>query len=55
MSDGTTSERSCSSSVLVGSGNPYYLTAAGNTLYFRGNNGINGGELWKSDGTIMGR
>ena len=30
------------------------LTAVGNTLYFRADDGINGSELWKSDGTASG-
>ena len=33
---------------------PSYLTAVGNTLYFRANDGTNGQELWKSDGTSAG-
>ena len=33
---------------------PYYLTAVGNTLYFIANDGTNGDELWKSDGTASG-
>ena len=36
------------------SSDPYYLTAVGNTLYFQADNGINGEELWKSDGTEAG-
>ena len=36
------------------SGNPYAFTAVGNTLYFRANDGTNGEELWKSDGTASG-
>ena len=31
-----------------------YLTAVGNTLYFRATDGTNGYELWKSDGTASG-
>ncbi|MDP6640153.1 MAG: hypothetical protein QF817_03685, partial [Candidatus Poseidoniaceae archaeon] len=31
-----------------------YLTAVGSTLYFRANDGTNGYELWKSDGTSNG-
>ena len=37
----------------VGS-NPNSLTAVGNTLYFRADDGTNGYELWKSDGTASG-
>ena len=33
---------------------PAYLTAVGNTLFFRANYGTNGTELWKSDGTASG-
>ena len=33
---------------------PLYLTAVGNTLYFQANDGTNGDELWKSDGTASG-
>ena len=33
------------------SSTPSGLTAVGNTLYFSANDGINGTELWKSDGT----
>jgi ELWxxDGT repeat protein len=36
------------------SGSPSYLTAIGNTLYFRAEDGTNGIELWKSDGTASG-
>ncbi len=34
--------------------NPENLTAVGNTLFFSANNGVNGRELWKSDGTAAG-
>jgi ELWxxDGT repeat protein len=37
-----------------GSGTPDSLTAVGNTLYFRADDGTNGVELWKSDGTASG-
>jgi ELWxxDGT repeat protein len=33
---------------------PNSFTAIGNTLYFQANNGINGTELWMSDGTEAG-
>ena len=36
------------------SSSPSYLTAVGNTLYFRSDDGTNGEELWKSDGTSLG-
>jgi ELWxxDGT repeat protein len=36
------------------SGMPFDLTAVGNTIYFRANDGTNGTELWKSDGTSTG-
>nr|NCR87403.1 hypothetical protein [Microcystis aeruginosa K13-05] len=36
------------------SSSPRYLTAVGSTLYFTANDGLNGFELWKSDGTAAG-
>jgi ELWxxDGT repeat protein len=36
------------------SSSPQNLTFVGNTLYFSANNGSNGRELWKSDGTAAG-
>jgi ELWxxDGT repeat protein len=33
---------------------PSYLTALGNTLFFTADNGVNGLELWKSNGTAAG-
>jgi ELWxxDGT repeat protein len=38
----------------TGNASPSRLTAIGNTLYFRANDGTNGAELWKSDGTAAG-
>ncbi len=38
----------------VFSSNPRYLTAVGNTLFFQAYDGVNGSELWKSDGTAAG-
>ena len=35
-------------------GAPSGLTAVGNTLFFRADDGTNGNELWKSDGTASG-
>jgi ELWxxDGT repeat protein len=42
--------------IYPGSSNssPGSLTARGNTLFFTANDGVNGGELWKSDGTAAG-
>ena len=37
-----------------GGSTPDHLTAVGNTLYFEANDGTNGDELWKSDGTASG-
>ncbi|WP_254066404.1 ELWxxDGT repeat protein, partial [Microcystis aeruginosa] len=34
--------------------NPQNLTAVGNTLFFTADDGVNGRELWKSDGTAAG-
>ena len=36
------------------SSSPSDPTAVGNTLYFTANDGTNGYELWKSDGTASG-
>lgn len=35
----------------TGNSNPANLTALGNTLYFTANDGVNGVQLWSSDGT----
>ena len=40
-------------SMFTGTGGPL-LSFIDNTLYFRASNGINGTELWKSDGTTSG-
>ena len=42
--------------IYTGSNNGYprELTEAGGILYFRANDGTNGSELWKSDGTASG-
>ena len=36
----------------LGGGGP--LVNMGGTLYFSGNDGVHGGELWKTDGTAAG-
>lgn len=38
----------------AGNGNPVNLTNVNGRLFFRGNDGSNGNELWKSDGTTAG-
>ncbi|GBE72833.1 hypothetical protein myaer87_00600 [Microcystis aeruginosa NIES-87] len=38
----------------ISSSDPFNLTVVGNTLYFSANDGVNGYELWKSDGTAAG-
>jgi len=43
-----------SSSYPYSSSYPDELTVVGNTLYFVANDGVNGMELWKSDGTTNG-
>ncbi|MDA7846275.1 hypothetical protein N9A87_04435 [Euryarchaeota archaeon] len=58
-SDGTTNGTMMVKDIWTATiNNGYYgaweLTAFGNTLYFSGNDGTNGGELWKSDGTTNG-
>ena len=52
-SDGTESGTVMVKNINSGSGSsiPTYLTAVGNTLYFRAFDVTNGIELWKSDGT----
>ena len=39
---------------LSGSSNPQFLTDVNGTLYFSAADGVNGTELWKSDGTAAG-
>src|SRR5262249_43368529 len=39
---------------IPNSSDPGNLTAVGNTLFFSAGDGINGRELWKSDGTEAG-
>jgi ELWxxDGT repeat protein len=55
-SDGTTSGTVMVKDINSGSGSSYpnYLTAVGNTLYFKATDGTYGEELWKSDGTASG-
>ena len=59
-SDGTASgtvmvkDINTSGSVGQGSSNPFFLRVVGNTLYFRAEDGTNGAELWKTDGTTSG-
>ena len=38
----------------TGSSNPGWLTNVNGTLFFLANDGVNGTELWKSDGTEAG-
>ncbi|MES2566085.1 MAG: ELWxxDGT repeat protein [Bacteroidota bacterium] len=38
----------------INSSSPYYLTDVNGTLFYTANNGTNGIELWKSDGTAAG-
>ena len=59
-SDGTTAGTvmvkniNSNNSVLSGSSVPQFLTNVNGTLFFGADNGINGFELWKSDGTDAG-
>ncbi|MCB0845086.1 MAG: hypothetical protein KDE26_17680, partial [Bacteroidetes bacterium] len=38
----------------IGGSEPMYLTNVNGTLFFQANDGGNGEELWKSDGTYDG-
>jgi len=49
VSDNSGLQRETSTSMYVSTYE--HFTAIGNTLYFRATDGINGDELWKSDGT----
>ncbi len=58
-SDGTAAGTVLVKDIAPGSSNPSYLTAVGNTVFFSANDGggyggVNGRELWKSDGTAAG-
>ena len=56
-SDGTVMVKDINTTVVDGfpqGSNPSYLTNVGGTLYFRADNGANGAELWRSDGTSTG-
>ncbi len=48
--DGTTASR-VPTHGKTESGDPYYITALGDKIYFTADDGINGRELWSSDGT----
>ena len=37
-----------------GGPDPYHLTNVNGTLFFAGNDGVHGRELWKSNGTAAG-
>ena len=52
ISDNSGFHRETSTSINVNSGQS--IAAIGNTLYFQANDGTNGVELWKSDGTASG-
>ena len=62
MSDGTSNGTVMVKDINSGSGDSmsqngydlYHLTSVGNTVYFSADDGINGLELWKSDGTANG-
>ena len=58
-SDGTAAGTVLVKDIYPGSGNSFArfsvnLTNVGGTLFFTANDGVNGTELWKSDGTAAG-
>jgi len=61
ISDGTSTGTKLLKDIYVGTSttsandsNPSYMCRYGNYVYFAANNGINGTELWRTDGTTAG-